>query len=281
MFRRLLQAANAVVVSGVCGIAAAHADRAPTPHIAVEGGAACSRNKSFVDINGIEVGDNGCAGTGAIEVGRTGSQVTGIFDHWAVRGRFTALLDKERPSSLAVYGGFLDRRYVADAELGTPVNLLNFFGGTQRITVGVRFAHWRGNFLLDDNTGTPREALRGEMLTYGAGPRVGLRTSVPLGPNFMYESQLGAAALYSHHGGRAFASQNGALAGTAGFSNSDFVFNIDSSSALSYKLDGSETGRVLSVGLFSEFWFQQAKSDANSTNRHSWGPFVRFRMQTP
>lgn len=247
--------------------------QAPTlTHIAVEGGMACSRNTAYSElasgVDTVRIGNDGCGGTGALEIGRTGAAVFNVFDHWALRGRYTTFQDKGTAgTAFPVSGKFTDSRFVLDAEVGAKFNGISFFGGTSRIVVGLRFASWSANFDTVDALG---DTNRDRMETTGFGPRIGLRSTIPLGTRFMYESQSGFAALYGRH------SFDGAALDAARTST---VFSIDTSSALSYKFSESETGPVVSVGLASEYWFNQSAvgNGTDRINRHSWGPFLRLR----
>jgi hypothetical protein len=257
--------------------ATAHAQSA-IGYLSVEGGLACSRNKSFLDFSptDFKIGDNGCGGTGALEIGQTGRTVVGIFDHWALRGRLTSFDDKLH----AVFGPgpvdlkMTDKRFVLDAELGTKLPL-GLFGGTSRLVVGLRYATWSAAVDFADLTGN---AANIDADTSGFGPRIGLRSSIPLGTQFMYESQTGIAALFSRHKLRE------TVNGVAGLemTGDKMVYSIDSSSALSYKFNDAPSSAVASVGLFSEYWFGQSHvrdgADDFKRNRHSWGPFLRMRM---
>ncbi len=245
-------------------------------HVSVEGGLACSRNKSVVADDFLKLGDRGCGGTGAVEIGKTGAPVFSIFDHWAVRGRYTTFDDAKTlvDGTDRVDVSFKDRRIVLDAEVGAKVPF-GLFGGTTRATVGIRYANWQGDFHAVATAGAAlgmTEAVRLE--TAGIGPRIGLRSSIPLGTHWMYESRFGLAALFSRHD---------EVTGTfAAGRESNVVYSIDSSSALSYKLTGSDAGPVASVGVYSEYWFNQIQlqdgADEYKRNRHSWGPFARVRV---
>jgi hypothetical protein len=231
-------------------------------YLTVEGGAACSKNRATVIVtNGVDtvkLGDDGCSGTGSVETGRTGAPVIGVFDHWAVRGRFTSLVDKEETGTFTATQK--DRRFVLDAEIGTKTNILNFFGGTERVTIGARFAHW--NASVSDVMPTSLDAS-----SFGIGPRIGMRSSSILWTHFVHESQMGASALI----GRA----SGMVSGRA------VTYGLDTSSSLGYMLDGKESGRVFSVGMFSEYWFNNFEGVSGNVRRHSSGPFLRFRMPLP
>ncbi len=248
--------------------------------VSVEGGLACSRNKPVLANQfDLGLGKEGCGGTGAIELGTIGKPVLGVFDLWAIRARYTTFQDK---ASGDYYGEplqttFTDRRYVLDAEVGkkTPFGM---FGGTSYVTAGVRYAAWSGRQDVKTVYGAVvANRIVTDLETNGIGPRIGLRSHIPLGSHWMIESRSGASALFGNYDGKV--TINGVFERDS--KSAGTVFNIDSSSALSYKFTGADTGPVVSVGLFSEYWFGQSKFDGVKDNRHSLGPFVRYRMPLP
>jgi hypothetical protein len=254
---------------------------AQSAYVAVDGGLSCARGKTVEDIGGAELGDDGCGGRGGIEVGRTGAPVFSVFDHWALRGRFSQTKDKES-FVLGASGGdasFDERRTTLDAEIGarTPFSM---FGGVSRVTLGLRFAGWDGDLKATATSG-PDAGTVGQIKleTTGFGPRIGFRSSIPLGTHFMYESAMGLSALFSRTKGQMF--ENGVLMGDG--SGSGTVFSFDSMSLLSYKLNGKDTGPVISIGIASDYYFNQVPTDSSLTssdkvNRYSFGPVARFRM---
>jgi hypothetical protein len=268
-----LSLAAATVSAGSAAVAQSGSGRA---HLSVEGGSACSNNEDFVANGFYSIGSGGCGWTGAIELGRTGAPVFSLFDHWAVRARFTRFADDTsyiNDSLRRVDIDLVDRRMVLDAEVGTKLPFA-LFGGTSRIVVGLRYARWTGDLSGRDTAGNS-ESFNYE--TSGLGPRLGLRSAIPLGTHFMLESQTGAAALFSTH--EFSVTANGIALGS--ISQRHTTYSIDSSTALSYKLNGTEAGPVASVGLFSEYWFNQIEIRGTATfdrNRHSWGPFARLRV---
>jgi hypothetical protein len=249
---------------------------AQSAHVSVEGGLACMNGKVIAEPGGVKLGDNGCGGRGSIEVGRTGATVFGVLDHWALRGRLSQSRDKgsfvDAGDSFDV--AFTERRTVLDAEVGakTPFGM---FGGVSRVTLGLRYASWKGE-LSEIVTAGPAigDSLKTTFETSGFGPRIGLRSSIPLGTHWMFESAMGASALFSdskldiNFNGTAFGA--GSKRGT--------VYSIDSVSMLSYKLNGTENGSVISVGIASDYYFNQAPIAAERVNRYSFGPVARFRM---
>jgi hypothetical protein len=207
--------------------------------------------------------------------------VVSVFDHWAIRGRYTAFDDDQRIFSGGndVAASFTDRRFVLDAELGLkfsgPLNLATLFGGTSRLVVGLRYAAWRGNLSASVLSGPDAgDSAAVRMDTVGAGPRIGMRSSIPIGQSFLWESRSGVAALYARH--KASEVENGLVTDRA--KDTNWVFSVETSSALTYKIDGVETGRLVSLGLFSEYWFHQTHIDDVKRNRHSWGPFLRVTL---
>jgi hypothetical protein len=256
-----LAAAAAMLAMG-----ATHATAQGT-FIALDGGANCTTGKAIIDAGNFKLGDNGCGGRGGVEVGRTGAQVYGIFDHWAIRGRFATTNDKADGGTFVI--SFPERRSTLDAEVGakTPFGL---FGGVSRVTLGLRYGAWQGKlFATDgiDSVGTTFD-------TAGFGPRIGMRSSIPLGNNFLFESMLGASALFSTGKGVTF--ENGVV--TDSVSRRGTVYSIDSMSLLSYQLNGTTAGPVISVGIASDYNFNQVLALDNKLNRHSFGPVARFRM---
>jgi hypothetical protein len=262
----------ALAVTAACvGVA-----EAQNTHVSVEGGVACSRNRAVVTMDGIAIGNKGCGGTGAVEIGRTGQPVLGVFDHWAIRGRFTSF-DQTRDIVVGGSAGslsFEDSRVVIDAEVGRNLGF-GLFGGTSRGTIGLRAGSWDGELAgrITAGPGAGSEASV-QLETQMIGVRLGLRSSIPLTSHWMYESNLGFAAMQGRH--RAKALEDGVTVDQARASNA--VYSIDSSSALSYKFNGADTGLIGSVGLFSEYWFNQTEIGDMKRNRHSWGPFLRARM---
>jgi hypothetical protein len=258
-------------------LASAGGAAAQGTHLSVEGGVACSNNRALIDVTGFgTIGNKGCGGTGAVEFGQTGKPVFSIFDHWAIRGRYTTF---DHSRDLVVPGGaavlsFEDSRVVVDAELGAKLGF-GLFGGTSRATIGVRAAKWNGDLEARGTAGAVLgESGTARFETSMVGVRLGLRSSIPLGTHWMYESNMGAAAMHGSHRSRSV--ENGMPDGDTKASNP--VFSIDTSSALSYKFNGTDTGLIGSVGLFSEYWFKQIDIDGDRRNRNSWGPFIRARM---
>ncbi len=244
----------------------------------VEGGIACSRNNSFLDLSnaGAKIGDNGCGGTGAIEVGGVGKTVVGVFDYWALRGRLTTFKDSEHAVVGPIFADFkmADRRVVLDAELGAKLPY-SFMGGVSRVVVGVRYARWNAAIDITDSFGNSASV---NASAAGVGPRIGLRSSIPLGHHFSYESQMGAAALF----GRNKLSETDNGVPVYALQANTTVYNLDFSSAISYKFNDHAAGPVASLGVFSEYWFQQVAVNSFGEdfkrNRHSWGPFLRVSV---
>jgi hypothetical protein len=267
------------IVSGCAVVAlaaSATSAAAQNAYVAVEGGLACSTGKTVIEEPGVKLGDNGCGGRGTIEVGRTGAQLFGILDHWALRGRLSETKDKSGfvDAGTGVDISFRERRTVLDAEVGakTPFGM---FGGVSRLTVGLRYGVWAGdlNSLAVSGPGVGDTA-KVAFESAGFGPRIGLRSSIPLGTHWMYESAMGASALFSSGKARAF--ENGVL--TDQTSRNGTVYSIDSVSLLSYKLNGTEAGSVISVGIASDYYFNQVPGSTEKVNRYSFGPVARFRM---
>ncbi len=245
---------------------------AQNAYVAVEGGLSCITGKAIIDEPGMKLGDNGCGGRGSIEVGRTGAPLFGILDHWALRGRLSETKDKLTyvDPATTVDATLRERRTVLDAEVGarTPFGL---FGGVSRMTLGLRYAAWNGDMSA---TSVPGTSEKFTFDTTGFGPRIGMRSSIPLGTHLMYESTMGASALFSRGTGKSFV--NGVLVDSG--SENGTVFSIDSLSLLSYKLNGAETGSVLSVGIASDYYFNQVPGSDPRVSRYSVGPVARFRM---
>ncbi len=268
-----------IVISTAAVIAsfglAATSTWAQNTYIAVEGGLACSNGKTVMETADVKIGDNGCGGRGTIEVGRTGAQVYGILDHWALRGRLSDSKDRGSfvDGGAGVDVSFRERRTVLDAEVGakTPFGM---FGGVSRVTFGLRYGAWTGDVIAVSTMGDTR---KNSFETSGFGPRIGMRSSIPLGTHWMYESVFGASALFSRGEGNKF--ENGVL--TDATSSNGTVFSIDSLSLLSYKLNGTETGSVVSIGLASDYYFNQVPGESEKVNRYSFGPVARFRMPLP
>lgn len=272
-YRKSLIATLATAAS-IAAMTAAHAQQGT--YVVLEGGLACARNKAYVELAGQKVGDNGCGGTGAIEFGRTGVPVLGYFDHWAIRGRTTSFKDDETAGIRT--DTFKDKRLTLDAEVGAKAPWGGFFGGTSRITLGLRYAAWDGRYELSAPGGAPFSVVD-DFEARGFGPRIGLRSHIPLGSNWAIESQTGLAALFADH--KFTNTTNGTVSPDT--SRSRVVYSFESTTLLSYMPSGNLGGLVLSAGVTSEYAFRQINADDGTANgirqnRHSWGPVARVRI---
>jgi hypothetical protein len=251
-------------------------------YVSVEGGFACTTGKTILEpAPGSKLGDDGCGGRGTIELGRTGVPVFAFFDHWAVRARISKSKDSESyiVAGSGVDASLTDKRFVFDAELGArlPFSPLGFLGlnGTTRATVGVRYVDWQGDTFAQGVSG-PALGLT-EQFTYdtsGWGARIGLRSNLVLNSHWMIESNSGLSLLDGRSKLRA--TINGVFAGEARTNGT--VWSFDSSTMLSYKLNGSDNGPVLSAGIASDYYFNQIPEATDKVKRFSWGPVARIRI---
>jgi hypothetical protein len=251
-------------------------------YVSLEGGAACVTGKTIVEpAPGTKLGDDGCGGRGTIEFGRTGVPVLGLFDHWAIRARYSRSKDSEGYVAVGsgVDASFTDKRFVFDAELGArlPFSPFGFLGlvGTTRATVGLRYVDWQGDLLLVGVSG-PALGLSDRTVvdTTGWGGRIGLRSNLILSSHWMIESNSGLSLLDGRGKTTFFA--NGVNLGST--KTSDTVWSFDSTTLLSYKLNGSDAGPVLSVGVASDYYFNQVPGADEKVKRFNMGPVVRYRM---
>lgn len=300
----------------------------PSTYIAIDGGQHCVLGERAAGRHGHNLGESGCGARFGVEVGQTGGRFIWDASHWAIRMQLARSIDNEafRSSSLAVDDSFIDKRLLVDAELGFA-SPWQMFGGSTRLTLGVRFSQWQGQLQattivsssmrsplafnvvrplrppivvvpivrprpLSPGGGVVRPlrptpaGLIGQLSeqevidTSSLGVRVGWRSTIPLGTHWMVESYAGAAIML----GRATRSEtlNMIDQNIDDSSRTGIVLSIDSTTLLSYKLTGADTGPIISAGLLSEVWMNQTASPklsgANRFDRLSWSPVVRFRM---
>jgi hypothetical protein len=275
-FARTLLAAAALAL----GATAAGAQQGA--YVTFEGGATCITGKTVLEpVPGTNLGDNGCGGRGTIEFGRTGAPLLGLFDHWAVRARYSRSKDDESyvVAGSGIDGSLTDKRFVLDAELGArlPFSPLGFLGfeGTTRATVGVRYVDWQGDaFALAVSGPLAGQSERFVFDTTGWGGRIGLRSNMILSERWMLESNSGLSVLDGR--GKTTVFVNGVNFGSV--KSSDTVWSFDSTTMLSYLLSGSNSGTVLSVGVSSDYYFNQVPGADEKVKRFSWGPVARIRV---
>jgi hypothetical protein len=223
--------------------------------------------------------------------------------------------------TFATEDSFTDKRLTLDAELGWRMRMA-WFGGTHRATLGLRYGYWHGDLVVDnaptaEATETPPVTLPIEPIgprptvigptrpirprlvglgllqpvgiapsifsetisTHTLGMRFGWRSTIPLSSHWMIETNTGAAILVGRASRRFEASD---LPEADEARRTGLMYSIDTTALLSYRLNGSDTGPIASLGVTAEAWLNQTANPsfarANHFDRFSWGPIARLRV---
>jgi hypothetical protein len=233
--------------------------------LAIDAAGACGalpKSYSFDgNVFGLDLQD-GCGPRGAIELARTGAPLLGAFDHWAIRGSANAHEIKQ--TSLGSDFVTKDRATIIDAEIGALLPWQGFFGSISRVTLGVRYADY-GFEATQSPAGLSRR-----FESSGFGPRIGMRSTLPLWNGFAIESQNGLSAVFTRKDFRQGATVE---------KGNDTVFMYDSTTALSWSATEVGKGLTLSLGVHSNYAFDQLSTQAlGDIRRFDWGPFARLRV---
>ncbi len=283
--------AGAACVAGPVAAQQASAGK-PALFAVLEGGWNCAQGENLMPKgSGRELGDNGCGGTGLIGVGQTNANLGGGFNAWAINVRRSATHDSLNTVAAGTGSdlGFRERRTVIDAEIGRPFSLLgSWFGETTDLTLGLRYAHYRGNIDFNDLTGGAVTARGEARFAYsGIGPRVGMNSTLVLNPQWRLVSEGAVAVLF---GRQSYKEDDfngaGALTSSTSLGNSGTVVNYDSTYAVTYALSGHKANGIeITAGLRQEYWFNQlrvkglmAGDPVYERDRNSIGPFARVRV---
>jgi Legionella pneumophila major outer membrane protein precursor len=252
----------AVGINSTGALAQAYPNR-PAVFATLEGGAACTTGEKFETFSGARLGSGECGFAGALRLDQTGVPLWLGFDSWGAGVRYMGV-DQTKTGGLDQLD---ERRFVIDVDASRPLGF-GLFGGTSALVVGIRYADYQGDI---------RDAgVAGSFEFRGIGPRIGLAGSIPLGTNFRFDTRSSISALFGHH--------DNAVTGVGSQDHSGTVFVYESNMALTYAFAPQGNGPEFSIGVRSEYWFNQVrtKDDAlfnkTSIDRNAIGPFARVKI---
>jgi hypothetical protein len=235
----------------------------PGSSITLDGGAACTTGDKYTTLSGARLGSGACGFSGAVRFDQTGVPLWLGFNNWGAGVRYHGV-DQSKNAGLDQLD---ERRYVIDLDATRPLGF-GLFGGTSALLVGLRYASYEAD-LVD-------AGVSGSAEFRGIGPRLGLAGSIPLGSNVRIDSRSSISALFGKH--------ENVVPGIASQSFSSTVFVYESNLALTYVFTPGRNGPELSIGVRTEYWFDQlrTKDDAafNKSNidRNAIGPFARVKI---
>jgi hypothetical protein len=316
----------------LAGTGAAQASGLPAgTSLVIEGGAACPFGDQgtigaeqtfylppFSVRTASNFGNGDCGWTGHIGLmqERQGAFL-GLADYWGVFVRHTVPgSDRFASSASAAYfyygyskyygvdvrGKFQEEWTVVDFEAGSDIGI-GSATGKLRLFAGLRYARYTGKL---DATSTFTIAAPFYGFAYsaaysifarhgfeGIGPRAGFTGTIPITGVVGFTFGGSASALWGRH---KFTYQaSGPFLGTfVSQSDWDWVFNVEAEAGLLFRLFQT-SGATLTVGVRSEWWFDQVKLTGVNFNcgclyaytntlqggtldRHNWGPFVRVKI---
>ena len=295
---------------------------APGTFVSLEGGAACTfgdeigfptgpipgGNFNLVNnVSDLQTGNDRCGWTGRIGLGVQGQGVAfGIGDYMGLFVRHRDLKENSDEANLLVnarfgagayfpnYRGIIESEYdesqtVVDFEIGRDVGI---GGASARAIAGVRYARFTSDSLTTSgslqNAGYVYAVTVDSGSTFdGAGPRLGLSASVPLGEALSVLLSGSGSYLYGRRKAETetivFSGIPLSMRNSDMFEDGDntWVFNIEGEAALSLLPFGAGNGQ-LDIGVRAELWddigvdHAMAVGGGNELERHNWGPFARF-----